>query len=105
MDLEIDTDPPSKLEIQKAIKSLKNKKAPMAQNYRSINLSLLFFSRDHFSRCGSLNRNMRREVKLVLNGSVLRYTIITGHVFSNLWSILLHNIKAKNKITERFIDL
>ena len=26
MDLEIDTDPPSKLEIQKAIKSLKNKK-------------------------------------------------------------------------------
>jgi hypothetical protein len=28
MDLEIDIDPPSKLEIQKAIKSLKNKKAP-----------------------------------------------------------------------------
>ena len=28
MDLEIDTDPSSKLEIQKAIKSLKNKKAP-----------------------------------------------------------------------------
>ena len=28
MDLEIDTDPPSKLEIQKAIKRLKNKKAP-----------------------------------------------------------------------------
>jgi hypothetical protein len=28
VDLEIDTDPPSKLEIQKAIKSLKNKKAP-----------------------------------------------------------------------------
>jgi hypothetical protein len=28
MDLEIDTDPPSKLEIQKDIKSLKNKKAP-----------------------------------------------------------------------------
>jgi hypothetical protein len=28
MDLEIDTDPPSTLEIQKAIKSLKNKKAP-----------------------------------------------------------------------------
>jgi hypothetical protein len=28
MDLEIDIVPPSKLEIQKAIKSLKNKKAP-----------------------------------------------------------------------------
>ena len=28
VDLEIDTDPPSKPEIQKAIKSLKNKKAP-----------------------------------------------------------------------------
>ena len=28
MDLEIDTDPPSKLEIQKAIKIWKNKKAP-----------------------------------------------------------------------------
>ena len=70
----------------------------MAQNYRSINLSMLFFSRDHFSRCGSLNRNMRREVKLVLNGSVLKYTIMTGHVFTNLWSILLYNIKAKNKI-------
>ena len=28
MDLEIDTDPPSKLEIQKVIKDLKNKKVP-----------------------------------------------------------------------------
>ena len=28
MNLEIDTDPPAKLEMQKAIKSLKNKKAP-----------------------------------------------------------------------------
>jgi hypothetical protein len=34
MDLEIDTDPPSKLEIQKDIKSLKNKKTPGTDQLR-----------------------------------------------------------------------
>jgi hypothetical protein len=41
MDLEIDTDPHSKLEIQKAIKSLKNKKAPvLSVKYRQQELNL-----------------------------------------------------------------
>ena len=34
VDLEIDTDPPSKLEIQKDIKSLKNKKTPGTDQLR-----------------------------------------------------------------------